>query len=80
MNIHKKTMLSSFWFVLEVIGIFVIIQIIRIVIGNLDAFYSGIALMLIAGILFLIAFLITKQKNDNHSAKPGTKTIDGILS
>jgi len=80
MNINKKTILNSFWFVLEVIGIFIVVQLIRIVIGNLDAFYSGISLILIAGILFLVAFLIAKHKDNNHFQKPGTKKFTGTLS
>lgn len=67
MSINKKTISGSFWFVLEVIGIFLIIQLIRFVIGNLDAFYSGLSLVLIALVLFLIAFLIARKKDKYHS-------------
>ncbi|MBK9096910.1 MAG: hypothetical protein IPM14_02085 [bacterium] len=65
MNISKKTISGSFWFILEVIGIFLIIQLIRFVIGNFDAFYSGLSLVLIALVLFLTAFLIARKK-DKH--------------
>jgi hypothetical protein len=68
MNINKKTVSGSFWFILEIIGIFLVIQLIRFVIGNLDAFYSGLSLVLIALILFLTAFLIARKKDKHHSS------------
>jgi len=64
MNINRKTVWGSFWFVLEVIGIFLIVQLIRFVIGNLDAFYSGLSLVLIASILFLTAFFIAEKRTN----------------
>jgi len=79
MNISRKTVISSIWFALEVIGIFIIIQLIRFVIGNLNAFYSGLSLVLIASVLFLIAFLIARGKDKRHK-KPGTKTYTGLFS
>ena len=79
MNISKKTIISSFWFALEVIGIFVVVQLIRFVIGNLDAFYSGLSLILIAAVLFLTAFLIARNKDHQHPKNPRTKTHTGIL-
>jgi hypothetical protein len=79
MNISRKTIISSIWFALEVIGIFIIIQLIRFVIGNLNAFYSGLSLVLIASVLFLIAFLIARGKDKRHK-KPGTKTYTGLFS
>jgi hypothetical protein len=63
MNINKRTIINSFWFAIEVIGIFFVIQLIRFVIGNLDAFYSGLSLVLIASILFLTAFLVARKKD-----------------
>ena len=79
MNISKKTVISSFWFALEVIGIFIVIQLIRFVIGNLNAFYSGLSLVLIASVLFLVAFLIARGR-DRRNRRPGTKTFTGLLS
>jgi len=67
MNINRKTALGSFWFVLEVIGIFLVVQLIRFVIGNLDAFYSGLSLVLIASILFLTAFFIARKRDKHHN-------------
>lgn len=63
MNLNKRTIINSFWFAIEVIGIFLVIQLIRFVIGNLDAFYSGLSLVLIASILFLSAFLVARKKD-----------------
>ncbi|MBE0570658.1 MAG: hypothetical protein IH618_03865 [Ignavibacteriaceae bacterium] len=79
MNIRRKTILNSMWFALEVVGIFIVIQLIRFVIGNLDAFYSGLSLVLIASVLFLVAFLIARSKDRRHK-RPGTKTYTGMFS
>jgi Na+/melibiose symporter-like transporter len=70
MNLNKRTIINSFWFAIEVIGIFLVIQLIRFVIGNLDAFYSGLSLVLIASILFLTAFLVARKK-DRQQKQPG---------
>jgi len=80
MNINRKTIVTSFWFSLEVIGIFVIIQLIRFVIGNLDAIYSGLSLILIALILFLIAFMVARSKDSKNPRKPKAKTYTGLFS
>jgi len=79
MNISRKTIISSFRFAAEVIGIFIVVQLIRFVIGNLDALYSELSLILIAAVLFLIAFLIARNKDNQHPQNPGTKTHTGIL-
>jgi len=78
MNISKKSIVSSIWFTIEVIGIFILIQLIRFIIGNLDAIYSSISLILVAGLLFIIAFLIARIKDNHKTGKPGTKTITGL--
>jgi threonine/homoserine efflux transporter RhtA len=80
MNITKKTLLNSIWFAAEVIGIFVLIQLIRIVIGNLDAVYSGLIMVIIAGILFLAAYMVAKNKDNNHSKNQSSKTFSGTFS
>lgn len=80
MSISRKTLFSYLWFALEVIGIFVLIQVIRFVIGNLDAIYSGLALLLIAAVLFVIAFLIARNKDHQNPRKPRAKTFTGLLS
>jgi len=79
MNISRKAVMSSLWFALEVIGIFIVIQLIRFVIGNLNAFYSGLSLVLIASVLFLVAFLIARGR-DRRNRRPGTKIFTGLLS
>lgn len=80
MNISKKTLLSSLWFAAEVIGIFVVVQLIRIIIGTLDALFSGIILIVIAAILFLAAYFVAKHKDNNHSKNQNSKTISGTCS
>lgn len=79
MNISRKTLISSLWFALEVLGIFILIQVIRFVIGNLDAIYSGLALALIAAVLFVIAFLVARNKDNQNHRKPRAKTFTGLL-
>lgn len=79
MNINKKSIVSSIWFAIEVIGIFIVIQLIRFLIGNLDAMYSGISLILITGLLFIIAFLIARSKDNHKPGKPGDKTFIRLL-
>lgn len=79
MNITRKTIISSLWFALEVIGIFFIIQLIRYVIGNLNAFYSGLSLVLIASTLFLAAFLIARNK-DRRKKKQEARTYSELCS
>jgi len=79
MNITRKTLVSSLWFALEVIGIFLIIQLTRYLIGNLSAFYSGLSLILISSVLFLLAYIIARSKEKRHK-KPGTKLYTGLFS
>lgn len=77
MKVSKKIIISSFWFALEVVGVFILIQIVRFVIGNLDAFYSGLLLLLIASLLFIVAFLIAKGK-DRHQKRLHSKSQTGL--
>jgi hypothetical protein len=79
MNITRKTITSSLWFALEVIGIFVVVQFIRFVIGNLNAFYSGLILVMIAALLFVIAFLIARNKDNQNPRKPKARTFTGLF-
>jgi len=79
MNISRKTIVNWFWFALEVAGIFIVIQLIRFVIGNLNAFYSGLSLIVIALLLFLTAFLIARSK-DRRQKRPGENTYSGLFN
>jgi high-affinity Fe2+/Pb2+ permease len=80
MSITKKSLLNSLWFATEVIGIFIVIQLIRIVIGNLEAIYSGIIMVIVAGILFIAAYLVAKNKDNNQSKNQSSKTFSGTYS
>lgn len=80
MNIKRKTIISSLWFALEVIGIFIVVQLIRFAIGNLNAFYSGLVLVSIAAVLFGIAFLVAKNKDKQSPGKRLTKSYTGLIS
>jgi hypothetical protein len=79
MNISRRTLVSSLWFALEVIGIFLIIQLTRYLIGNLNAFYSGLSLILISSVLFLFAYFVARSREKRHK-KPGTKFYTGLFS
>jgi hypothetical protein len=79
MNITRKTIISSLWFALEVIGIFIVVQFIRFVIGNLNAFYSGLILAMIAALLFVVALLIARNKDNQNPGKPKAKSFTGLL-
>ena len=79
MNITRKTLVGSLWFALEVIGIFLIIQLTRYLIGNLSAFYSGLSLILISSVLFLLAYIVARSKEKRHK-KPVTKLYTGLFS
>jgi len=79
MNITRKTITSSLWFALEVMGIFVVVQFIRFVIGNLNAFYSGLTLVMIAALLFTIALLIARNKDNQNPRKPKARTFTGLF-
>ncbi|MEJ2104081.1 MAG: hypothetical protein P8X47_05825 [Ignavibacteriaceae bacterium] len=80
MNINRKTIIGSLWFALEVIGIFIVVQLIRFVIGNLNAFYSGLILVIIAAALFGIAFLVARNKDKQNPGKKKAKSYTGIIS
>jgi uncharacterized membrane protein len=69
MDMNKRKVLNFLWFALEVVGIFLVVQLIRLVIGTMDAFYSGLVLVVIASILFIAAFFIAKRK-DKQLRKP----------
>jgi len=79
MNINRKAIISSLWFALEVIGIFIVVQLIRFVIGNLNAFYSGLVLVLIAATLFGIAFLVAKNRDKQSRGKRGANTYSRLF-
>jgi hypothetical protein len=80
MTLSKKTIIDSFWFVIEVIGIFILVQLIRFIIGNLDALYTGISLILISAVLFLVAFIVTRSKDNRHRKKNNPKTFSSLFS
>ena len=80
MKITRTTIISSFWFALEVIGIFVVVQLIRFAIGNLNAFYSGLSLVLIAALLFGVAYLIAKNRDKQNRGKRSTSTYSRLFS
>jgi formate-dependent nitrite reductase membrane component NrfD len=76
----KKTIINTLWFVIEVIGIFVIVQVVRYAFGNWDAPALGLFLIGIASLLFIAAYLFARFKDKRDGDKPSSKAITSILS
>jgi hypothetical protein len=76
----KKTMINTFWFAIEVIGIFAIVQIVRYAFGNWDAPAIGLFLVGIASLLFTAAYLFARLKDKRDGNKPSGKAINSTLS
>jgi formate-dependent nitrite reductase membrane component NrfD len=80
MKLVKRTIISSLWFTMEVIGILIIVQAVRYAFGNWDAPAIGIFLLGIASLLFTAAYLFARFKDKRNRNKPSSKTITNILS
>lgn len=76
----KKTIIHSFWFLLEVIGILITVQAIRYAFGNWDAPAIGLFLLGIASLLFSAAYLFARMRDKRNRNNPSGKTITNILS
>jgi formate-dependent nitrite reductase membrane component NrfD len=76
----KKTVINTLWFAIEVMGIFVIVQVVRYAFGNWDAPAIGLFLIGIASLLFTAALLFARFKDKRDRNKPSGKTITSILS
>jgi hypothetical protein len=79
MMLIKKTMTNTFWFAVEVIGIFVIVQIVRYAFGNWDAPAIGLFLIGIASLLFTAAYLFARFKDRRDGNKPSGKAMKSLL-
>ena len=78
MKINRKSMVNSLWFTIEVIAIFLVVQLIRFIISNLNAVYIGLALIIISLVLFFSAYLVARNKDRANNKKPITKTYNGF--
>lgn len=76
----KKTIISSLWFVTEVIGILIIVQVLRYVFGNWDAWAIAFSLLGVAGLLFIAAYFSARFKDKRDGNKPSDKAITSIFS
>jgi formate-dependent nitrite reductase membrane component NrfD len=76
----KKTIINTLWFIIEVIGIFVIVQVVRYAFGNWDAPAIGLFLFGIASLLFTVAYLFARFKDKRDRNKPSSRAITSILS
>lgn len=75
----KKTIISTIWFILEVILIFALVQAVRYAFGNWDAWAVGISLLAVALLLFAVAYLSARVK-DKQDGKKSPKVYKRILS
>jgi len=75
----KNTIISTIWFILEVILIFALVQAIRYAFGNWDALYIGLSLLAVALLLFFIAYFSARIKDRRDGIK-SHRTFTRILS
>jgi len=80
MKYIKKTIINTLWFVIEVIGIFIVVQVVRYAFGNWDAPAIGLFLVGIASLLFTAAYLFARFKDKRDGNKTSSKAITSILS
>ena len=80
MKYIKKTISKSLWFTFEVIGIFLIVQVVRYAFGNWDAPAIGLFLIGIASLLFTAAYLYARLKDKRDGNKPSGKAVTSIFS
>lgn len=78
MKLNGKSVANSFWFALEVIIIFMVVQLIRFIISGLDAVLIDLALIIVSLSLFLGAYFIARSKDRSLSKKQHTKNYSGI--
>lgn len=74
-----KSLKSTFWFIVEVVGIFVLVQAVRYVVGNWDALIIGLALLAVAAVLFVVAFLVARFKDKQDRNRPSGKEYTNAL-
>ena len=74
-----KSLKSTFWFIVEVVGIFVLVQAVRYVVGNWDALIIGLALLAVAAVLFVVAFLVARFKDKEDRSRPSGKEYTNAL-
>jgi hypothetical protein len=75
----KNTIISTIWFILEVILIFALVQAIRYAFGNWDALYIGLSLLAIALLLFFVAYISARIK-DRRDGNKSPRVFTRILS
>jgi uncharacterized membrane protein len=75
-----RSLKNTLWFVAEVVGIFVLVQAVRYAIGNWDALVTGLALLAMAVVLFVVAFLVARFKDKQDRRRPSDKEYSGVVS
>lgn len=78
MKKNKKLIKNGVQFLLEIIGIFILIQIISYVIGNWSAISIAVFLLSITLTLFVAAFLSARKKDKRKINKPSSGLISGV--
>jgi hypothetical protein len=75
-----RSLKNTLWFIVEVIGIFVLVQAVRFAIGNWDGFVISLALLAMAVVLFIAAFLVARFKDKQDGRRPSDKEYSGVVS
>jgi hypothetical protein len=79
MKMGSNTVRSGVWFILEVIGILALVQVIRYAFGNWEPLSIALALLAIAIILFIVAFITARIKGNHNKHKPSSKAYTSLL-
>ena len=79
MKSNQKTVKSGAWFLIEVLGIFVLVQVIRYSIGNWNAVSIAFFLLSITLVLFISAFITARKKDNRNINKPTPDAFTGAM-
>lgn len=80
MKTNQKTVKSGAWFIIEVLGIFVLVQVIRYAVGNWSAVSIAFSLLSITLVLFISAFITARKKDKRNINKPTSNAFTGAIN
>lgn len=64
----------------EVVGIFILVQAVRYAFGNWDAVVIGLSLLAVTSVLFIAAFLVARSKDKQNRKTPSGKEYTRVIS
>jgi len=76
---HKHVK-NGAWFIIEVLGIFILVQAIRYAVGNWDAVSIAFFLLSITLVLFIAAFITARKKDKRNINKPSSNAFTGSIN